>query len=403
MKIILSKMGNSLYFFCFSSICFLIDVLVHDVYVQEIIRASVTPDKNAAELKLPVFDVKIPKPVAQSEEKPSAPTATVKTEENIVEEEDDDDFGEDDWDAFQSFPVSANDAGDESKTEDATEDPNLVEVSHTEGSFDSDDVGSQEHPKSKSVINTENPEEIKEEVVSNTADIEISPQSQPTSHESKTEQRDIPTDDCTDEPQDTEPRGGEQVEIHEVYDKVESTTSGTELVSGDHLSDKETKVSGELEWESEAEIHDIQDKDPSTPATELVSGDHLLDKEAKVSGELEGELEAEIHEVHDKDASIPVTELVSVDDLADKETRVSSEPEDKSEAEVYEVHDKKVSISGTEPVSGDHLSDRETEGTVEEELGANLPHVEHSLEQELSDSAVLKHSSSESDNNGQIK
>ncbi|KAK4279829.1 hypothetical protein QN277_011541 [Acacia crassicarpa] len=350
---------------------------VHRQQLQGILRASVTPDKNETELKVPVLDVKIPKPAAESKEKPSAPPATVKAEENIVEEEEGD-FSEDDWDAFQSFPVSANDAGDESKTENATEHPNQVEASRTEDTFDDD--GIQEHSKSKSVNNAENPEEIKEEMISNTADVEMSAQSQPPSHELTTERCDIPSIDSTGKPQDIMPGEGEELEIHEVLDK-EASIPGTELVSGDHLSDKETKESVEEKLEAD-----------------ILHKDHSLEQEASDSPVLKQE---EIHEVHDKEAPIAGTELVSGDHLSDKETKLSVEGE--LEAVVYEVYHKEASIPSTELVSGDNLSDKETKGSVEGELEADILHKEHSLKQEASDSAVRKQSSSESDNNEQIR
>ncbi|KAJ1443259.1 Armadillo-type fold [Sesbania bispinosa] len=102
---------------------------LHRQQLQGIIRASVTNDKNQTELKVPVLDIKIPKKSGGSEEEHSAPSAAVmQTDENNKEE---DEVSEDDWDAFQSFPVSKNEDGDESKTEYAAEgkDPSLVESS----------------------------------------------------------------------------------------------------------------------------------------------------------------------------------------------------------------------------------------------------------------------------------
>lgn len=103
--------------------------------MQEVIRASVTHDKNQTEHKVPVLDIKMPKPSGGNEEKHPAPSAVMQTDENDKEE---DEFSEDDWDAFQSFPISKNGDGDESKTEYAAEDkdPSLVEnSSDMEGSI----------------------------------------------------------------------------------------------------------------------------------------------------------------------------------------------------------------------------------------------------------------------------
>ncbi|KAK7304321.1 hypothetical protein VNO77_45189 [Canavalia gladiata] len=90
---------------------------LHRQQLQDVIRASVTHDKNATDPKVPVLDIKMPKPSEGIEEKHSAPSAAViQTDENDKEE---DEVSEDDWDAFQSFPVSKNEDGDESITEHA--------------------------------------------------------------------------------------------------------------------------------------------------------------------------------------------------------------------------------------------------------------------------------------------
>ncbi|MCI48820.1 HEAT repeat-containing protein 5B-like, partial [Trifolium medium] len=76
----------------------------------------------------------MPKPAAGIEEKHPTPSAAViQSDENNEEE---DEVSEDDWDAFQSFPVSKNEAGDDSKTDDSPEDKyhSVVERSDMEGS-----------------------------------------------------------------------------------------------------------------------------------------------------------------------------------------------------------------------------------------------------------------------------
>ncbi|XP_027350855.1 protein SWEETIE [Abrus precatorius] len=109
---------------------------LHRQQLQDVIRASVTHDKNPTDLKLPVLDIKIPKPSEGIEEKESASSAAVmQTDENDKEE---DEVSEDDWDAFQSFPVSKTEDGDESEAEHAGEgnDLNLVKMSsEMEGSI----------------------------------------------------------------------------------------------------------------------------------------------------------------------------------------------------------------------------------------------------------------------------
>ena len=72
----------------------------------------------------------MPKPSEGTEEKHSVPSsaAVMQTDENDKEE---DEFSEDDWDAFQSFPVSKSEDGDDSKTEYVAEgkDPSTVKMS----------------------------------------------------------------------------------------------------------------------------------------------------------------------------------------------------------------------------------------------------------------------------------
>ncbi|KAK7295809.1 hypothetical protein RJT34_18721 [Clitoria ternatea] len=100
---------------------------LHRQQLQGVIRASVTHDKNPTDLKVPVLDIKLPKPSEGTEEKHSALSATVGENDNDKEE---DEFSEDDWDSFQSFPVSKNEDVVESKTVNAAEgDPSLVEKS----------------------------------------------------------------------------------------------------------------------------------------------------------------------------------------------------------------------------------------------------------------------------------
>ncbi|GAU16513.1 hypothetical protein TSUD_167430 [Trifolium subterraneum] len=123
---------------------------LHRQELQGVIRASVTHDKNQTEHKVPVLDIKMPKPAAGIEEKHPTPSVAVITSDESIDEEDE--VSEDDWDAFQSFPVSKNESGDESKTEDSPEDKyhSMVERSDMESS--TGDVEFQESASSKSVI-----------------------------------------------------------------------------------------------------------------------------------------------------------------------------------------------------------------------------------------------------------
>ncbi|KAI5432457.1 protein SWEETIE [Lathyrus oleraceus] len=102
---------------------------LHRHELQGVIRASVTHDKNQTDFKIPVLDIKMPKPVGGSEEKHPTPSVVVMKKDENNEEEDD--VSEDEWDAFQSFPVSKNEGGDESNTEHSAKekDPSIVESS----------------------------------------------------------------------------------------------------------------------------------------------------------------------------------------------------------------------------------------------------------------------------------
>ncbi|KAH1054813.1 hypothetical protein GLYMA_08G364200v4 [Glycine max] len=103
---------------------------LHRQQLQGVIRASVTHDKNPTDIKVPVLDIKMPKPSEGTEEKHTIPSsaAVMQTDENDKEE---DEFSEDDWDAFQSFPVSKSEDEDDSKTEHVAEgkDPSTVKMS----------------------------------------------------------------------------------------------------------------------------------------------------------------------------------------------------------------------------------------------------------------------------------
>lgn len=104
--------------------------------MQGVIRASVTHDTNQTEHKMPVLDIKMPKPSGGNEVKLPAPSAAVMQPDEINREKDED--SEDDWDAFQSFPVSRNEGGDESKTEKSAEGKDVILVessSDMEGSI----------------------------------------------------------------------------------------------------------------------------------------------------------------------------------------------------------------------------------------------------------------------------
>ncbi|XP_038720133.1 protein SWEETIE isoform X2 [Tripterygium wilfordii] len=134
--------------------------------LQEVIRASVTQDHSSTQTK-PVtpFEIKLPmpkdplpsvNPLAPTEvtTREESPTPSVMQHDSKSMEEDEDD---DDWDAFQSFPATANAAGTESKVEGAAERPDLVESPASE--ISTQDTTFQDYRKSESLENMKDMEE----------------------------------------------------------------------------------------------------------------------------------------------------------------------------------------------------------------------------------------------------
>ena len=128
-------------------------------------QQNASPMKTMAslEIKLPV-----PKdsqtsststlPIEGSRQKSSPTSSPVHFDQDSMEDDQED---EDDWDAFQSFPVSTDAAGTVLKAESAAEKPNLVEKSISEREF-------QDLPTSKSVNNESDMSNAElQEVISN--------------------------------------------------------------------------------------------------------------------------------------------------------------------------------------------------------------------------------------------
>ncbi|BBH06892.1 HEAT repeat-containing protein [Prunus dulcis] len=104
--------------------------VAHRQQLQGFIRASVTQEHNATQMKptTPSLEIKLPVQTEASKEKPPPPSATttrsVSDDQRIEEEEED----EDDWEAFQSFPATTNAAESESEVESKMEEPDLGET-----------------------------------------------------------------------------------------------------------------------------------------------------------------------------------------------------------------------------------------------------------------------------------
>ncbi|CAI9766931.1 unnamed protein product [Fraxinus pennsylvanica] len=76
--------------------------------LQDLIRASMTQGQNPTPVtsSLPPLVIKLPSQTQENKEKNPSPLAAPKESDDITEEEEEDD----DWDAFQSFPASKNEA-----------------------------------------------------------------------------------------------------------------------------------------------------------------------------------------------------------------------------------------------------------------------------------------------------
>ncbi|XP_004306022.1 PREDICTED: HEAT repeat-containing protein 5B isoform X1 [Fragaria vesca subsp. vesca] len=108
----------------------------HRQQFQGFIRASVTQEHNATQMKptTPFLEIKLPVPAMVSKEmRPPAPATTshspVSDHQRDEEEKEDEDEDEDDWDAFQSFPATTSAAENDSRVDSALETPDPVENS----------------------------------------------------------------------------------------------------------------------------------------------------------------------------------------------------------------------------------------------------------------------------------
>jgi hypothetical protein len=152
---------------------------------QGVIRASVTQDHNATQMKplAPLLEIKLPVPADGSGEKHFPQSATmIHSDKNIREEDEDDSDGEDedDWDAFQSFPASTSAAVNESKVESVAKEPGLVEnpslLEINARSDDFQETSTSQAPNNVEINNADH-QEAGEDVISDTPGSQMSPQS----------------------------------------------------------------------------------------------------------------------------------------------------------------------------------------------------------------------------------
>ncbi|XP_062009645.1 protein SWEETIE isoform X1 [Rosa rugosa] len=107
--------------------------LTHRQQFQGFIRASVTQEHNATQMKptTPFLEIKLPVPTVVSKEKqyPLPATTTSHSSVSDYQRDEEEEEDEDDWDAFQSFPATSNAAEIDSRVDSALETPDLVEKS----------------------------------------------------------------------------------------------------------------------------------------------------------------------------------------------------------------------------------------------------------------------------------
>ncbi|KAG4926167.1 hypothetical protein JHK87_051707 [Glycine soja] len=342
---------------------------LHRQQLQGVIRASVTHDKNPTDLKVPVLDIKMPKPSEGTEEKHSVPSsaAVMQTDENDKEE---DEFSEDDWDAFQSFPVSKSEDGDDSKTEYVAEgkDPSTVKMSsEIESSIGG--VEFQECSISKS-INSE--KELKGDECL----------------EAVKEKHDQ-TYPSANKPHDNENQEMEEKLQTSVLQEEGTSIPGSELVSCDQKPEEEAKMEEKLQNSG------LQEEGISILGNERVYCDHKPEVEAEMEEKLQNS------GLQGEGTAIPRNERVSCDQMSEVEAvmeeklqnlglqeegtsipgneRVSCDQKPEVEAEIEEklqnsgLQEEGTSIPGNEQVSCDQKREVEAEGSIEEEVVSDSP------------------------------
>nr|KYP59481.1 HEAT repeat-containing protein 5B [Cajanus cajan] len=364
---------------------------LHRQQLQGVIRASVTHDKNPTDLKIPVLEIKMPKPSEVTEEKHSVPSsaAVLQTDENDKEE---DDVSEDDWDAFQSFPVSKNDDGDDSETEHAAEGevPSQVKIS-SEMESSIEGVEFQEGCISKS-INSETGLKSDEslEVVQEKHDDQTYPGSDKTRDnenqemEEKLENSGLQEEGTSipgNDPVSCDQKPEVEAEMEEKLENSGLQEEGRSIPKNDPVScDQKPEV--EAEMEVKLQNSELQEKGASIPGNELVS----CDQKSEVEAEMEEKLQNS--GLQEEGISIPGNELVSCGNelvSCDQKSEVEAEMEEKLQNSG--LTEEGTSIPGNELVSCDQKPEVEAEGSIEEKV--------------VSDSPTLKHGFSESGNSEQ--
>ncbi|OIW06503.1 hypothetical protein TanjilG_26692 [Lupinus angustifolius] len=376
---------------------------LHRQQLQGVIRASVTQHNNPAELKMPVLDIKIPKPASRNEEEHSAPLPTT-TQTGEINKEDvvsEDDVSEDDWDTFQSFPVTTDDGGNESKVEHASVDgdPSVVKTSFdmdgSVGADESQECSASEHDDNENKLNSDEfLEAVKEEVISDTPN-------QPSFNRLKTEQYDIQTDDDANKPYYNENQErDEALQSSGVQNEAESIPRD-EPVSLDYQADVEAKGS------TEDFGADYLQKDyiPEPVSDSLAFQQGFSESDFNENANKENRInEDDSYDQQQGKCDSPVeTEHIGAKQYDIQTNAVANKPDDnesKEEEEIKQssgVQSEAESIRGDEQVPHDHQSKVEPKGSIED-LGAAVHLQKVDIpEQVVSDSLALKQDSREKD------
>ncbi|XP_057443151.1 protein SWEETIE-like [Lotus japonicus] len=345
---------------------------LHRQQLQGVIRASVTQDKNPLELKVPVLDIKMPQSSGPNEEKRTVSAAPVmRTDENDKEE---DEVSEDDWDAFQSFPVSKTEDGDESRTEHAAEgkDPSLVESSSDrEGSIGS--VEFQEFSVLKS-LNREKELKVDEYL-----------------------------DDVKEKHDQTSPGSNETYDneyqkMEEEFQSSEVATAipGNELVS----CDKNPEIEAE---ESIKDEHDNEDREMEEELQSSEVGTSIPGNEQVSCGQKpETKAEESIKDEHDNEDRVMEQELqsseVGTSTPGNELVSCSQKPEIEAEESIKDEHDNGDQKMEEEwqnsevatPIPGNEIvsSDQKPEIEAEESVNDEHDNEDQKMEEELQSSEV---------------
>ncbi|XP_059452821.1 protein SWEETIE isoform X2 [Corylus avellana] len=251
---------------------------MHRQQLQGVIRASVTQDHNATQMKplAPLLEIKLPVPADGSGEKHFPQSATTIHSDKNISEEDEDDSDEDDWDAFQSFPASTNAAVNESKVESVAKEPGLVEnPSSLEINARSDDfqeISTSQAPNNVEINNADH-QEAGEDVISDTPGSQMSPQSDaPSNRRGMHEVLDFQATNNVIKPYDDPHQEKEEVVQSQELEEAAVSSEENEQISSDL---QPAEVAERLVKLNVVEDHEVRKENPDNKIDQLMSESSL--------------------------------------------------------------------------------------------------------------------------------